>query len=81
MYKLFKNIIIKRNYQFPLDLCTSASIIKCTVLNNYLYFRNAFRVPNFEPFRIIILYNIHNSLIISHPSRKNTFALLTRDFY
>ena len=81
MYKLLKNIIIKGDRQFPTDLCTLADIIKYAVLNNYLYFRGALWIPNFEPLRTAILHKIHNSLIISHPGRENTFALLARDFY
>ena len=80
-YELLKNAIIKRDRRFPPDLCTSADITECAVLNNYLYFRGALCIPNFEPLRTVILYKIHNSLIAGHPGRENTFALLARDFY
>ena len=49
MYKLFKNTIIKGDYQFPPDLYTLADIMECAVLNNYLYLRGALWIPNFEP--------------------------------
>ena len=81
MYKLFKNIIIKGDYRFPPDLCTLVDITECAVLNNYLYFRGALWIPNFEPFRIIILYKIHDSPITGYPGRENTFVLLAKDFY
>ena len=66
-YKLFKNIIIKGDYQFPPDLYTLADIKKCAVLNNYLYFRGTFWIPNFKPLWMAILYKIYNSLITGHP--------------
>ena len=81
MYKFFKNTIIKGDRRFPPDLCTLANITKCAVLNNYLYFRGALWIPNFEPFRTAILHKIHDSLIAGHPGKENTFALLARDFY
>ena len=81
MYKLFKNVIIKEDRRFPPDLCTLADITECAVLNNYLYFRSALWIPNFKPFRTVILYKTHNSLITGHPGRENTFALLIKDFY
>ena len=73
--------MIKGDRQFPPDLYTLIDITECAVLNNYLYFRVALWIPNFEPLRIIILYKIHNSLITGHPGRENTFVLLARDFY
>ena len=48
-YELFKNAIIRGDRRFPPDLCTSADITECAVLNNYLYFRGALWIPNFEP--------------------------------
>ena len=41
MYKLLKNIIMRGDYRFPLDLCTLADITEYAVLNNYFYFRGA----------------------------------------
>ena len=67
--------------RFPPDLYTLADIIECAVLNNYFYFRGAFWIPNFKPFRTAMLCKINNSLITGHPGRENTFTLLTRDFY
>ena len=81
MYKLLKNTIIRGDCRFPPDLCTLADITKCAVLNNYLYFRGALWILNFEPFRIIILYKILEFLITGYPGRENIFVLLTRDFY
>ena len=81
MYKLLKNIIIKGDCRFPPDLCTSVDITECAVLNNYLYFRGALWILNFELLRIVIVYKIHDSLIAGHPGRENTFVLLARDFY
>ena len=81
MYKLLKNTIIREDRRLPPDLCTSADITECAVLNNYLYFRGALWIPNFEPLRTAILYKIHDFLITGHPGRENTFALLARDFY
>ena len=81
MYKLLKNVIIRGDYRFPPDLCTSADITECAVLNNYLYFRGALWIPNFEPFRMVILYKIHDFLIAGYPGKEKTFALLARDFY
>ena len=81
MYKLLKHIIIKGDRQFPPDLYTSADITEYTVLNNYLYFRGALSIPNFEPLRMAILYKIHNSSITGHLGKENTFVLLARDFY
>ena len=80
-YKLLKNAIIRGDRRLPPDLCTSADITECAVLNNYFYFRGALWIPNFEPLRTAILYKIHDSLITGHPGRENTFALLARDFY
>ena len=56
-------------------------ITECTILNNYLYFRGALWIPNFESLWTTILYKIYNSLITGHPGRENTFVLLARDFY
>ena len=81
MYELLKNIIIKGDRRFPPDLCTSADITECAVLNNYLYFRGALWILNFEPLRTVILYKIHNSPVTGHLGKENTFALLTTDFY
>ena len=81
MYELLKNAIIKGDCRFPPDLCTLADITECAVLNNYLYFRGALWIPNFEPLRTVILYKIHDSPITGHPGKENTFALLIRDFY
>ena len=81
MYELLKNAIIRGDCRFPPDLYTLVDITECAVLNNYLYFRGALWIPNFEPFRTAILYKIHNSPVAGHPGRENTFALLTRDFY
>ena len=81
MYELFKNIIIRGDRQFLPDLCTLIDIIKCAVLNNYLYSRGALWILNFEPLRMVILYKIYNSPVTGHPGKENTFALLTRDFY
>ena len=81
MYKFLKNVIIKEDYQFPPELCTLMNITKCAVLNNYLYFRGAFWIINFEPLQIIKLYKIHNSLTTGHLGKENTFTLFTRDFY
>ena len=80
-YKLFKNAIIRGDRQFPPDLCTLADIIKCVVLNHYLYFHGAFWIPNFKPLQTAVLYKIHDSPITGHPGRENTFALLAKDFY
>ena len=80
-YELLKNVIIRGNRRFPPDLYTSADITECAVLNNYLYFRGALWIPNFEPLRTVILHKIHDSLITGHPGKENTFALLARDFY
>ena len=81
MYKLFKNAIIRGDCQFLPDLCTLTDITEYAVLNNYLYFYGAFWIPNFKPFRTVILYKIHDSFIAGHPCRENTFTLLIRDFY
>ena len=81
MYKFLKNIIIRGDCRFSPDLYTSANITECAVLNNYFYFRGALWIPNFEPFRMVILYKIHDFLIAGHLGRENTFALLARDFY
>ena len=81
MYELLKNAIIRGDRRFPPDLCTSADITECAVLNNYFYFRGALWIPNFEPLRTAILYKIYDSLIAGHPGKENTFALLARDFY
>ena len=81
MYKLLKNAIIKGDRRLPPDLCTSADITECAVLNNYLYFHGALWILNFEPLRTAILHKIHNFIIAGHTGRENTFALLTRDFY
>ena len=51
------------------------------VLNNYVYFRGALWIPNFKPFRTVVLYKIHKFLITGHPGKENTFVLLTKDFY
>ena len=63
------------------DLCTLADITECAILNNYLYFRGAFWIPNFKPLQMVILYKIHDFLITGHPGKENTFVLFTRDFY
>ena len=42
MNKFLKDIIIKGDRRFPLDLYTLINITECAVLNNYLYFRGAF---------------------------------------
>ena len=55
MYKLLKNAIIKGDRRLPPDLCTLADITECAVLNNYLYFRGALWIPNFEPLRMVII--------------------------
>ena len=41
MYELFKSAVIKGDRRFPLNLYILADITEYTVLNNYLYFRNA----------------------------------------
>ena len=81
IYKLLKNTLIKGDCRFPLDLYTPADIVKCLVLNSYFYFRGAFWILYYEPFCAVILHKIHDSPIISHPARENTFALLVRNFY
>ena len=81
MYKFLKNVIIRGDYRFPPDLYTLVDITECAVLNNYLYFRGAFWILNFEPFCTVILYKIHDFLITGHLGKENIFALLARDFY
>ena len=81
MYKLFKNVVIRGDRQFLPDLYTPADITKCTVLNNYLYFRSAFWIPYSKPLRTAILHKIYNSPIGGYLGRENTFILLIRDFY
>ena len=39
IYELFKNTVIKGDYQFLLDLYTPADITECIILKNFLYFR------------------------------------------
>ena len=81
MYEFFKNVIIKRDRRFSPDLYTLVNITEYAVLNNYFYFRGVLWIPNFKPFCMVILYKIHDFLITGHPGKKNTFVLLTRDFY
>ena len=65
MYKLLKNAIIKGDRQFLPDLCTSADITEYAVLNNYFYFRGTLWIPNFKPFRTVILLTVGLSAAVA----------------
>ena len=60
--------------------CKDITLAECTVNNNRLLYRGCLWVPNYEPLRLHLMQQHHDSPTAGHPGRSKTLEYLSRTY-
>lgn len=70
------------NRTFPTQLGLKVSIAECHLDDqDNLYFRDRKWVPGSEPLRTNIIQSAHDSLLVGHPGREQTYIVVSREYF